>query len=66
MRAVLAIPVLLSLHLTAQDPLRIWGLTPSGGANSKGTVFAVDADGGNFTTVYDFTDASGWGPEGGL
>lgn len=66
MRILTLLPVLIALHLSAQDPLRIWGLTPSGGANSKGTVFVVDADGNNFTTAFDFTDASGWGPEGGL
>jgi uncharacterized repeat protein (TIGR03803 family) len=55
-----------TLELAAQDPLRIWGLTPNGGANDKGTVFRVDADGSNFVTVFAFTDSSGWGPEGGL
>ncbi|MBK8499122.1 MAG: hypothetical protein IPL52_09955 [Flavobacteriales bacterium] len=66
MRIITLLPALVALQLVAQDPLRIWGLTPSGGANSKGTIFRVDADGNNFTTVFDFTDASGWGPEGGL
>ncbi len=55
-----------ALQLSAQDPARIWGMTTSGGANNQGTVFAVDADGTDFTTVFSFDDASGWGPEGGL
>lgn len=66
MRILTLLPAVVALHLTAQDPLRIWGLTPFGGANNKGTVFLVDADGNNFTTVYDFSDASGHTPEGGL
>lgn len=66
MRLLTLLPAFLALQLTAQDPLRIWGLTPFGGANNKGTVFVVDADGTNFTTVYDFSDASGHTPEGGL
>jgi uncharacterized repeat protein (TIGR03803 family) len=55
-----------TLTLVAQEPLRIWGVTPNGGANNKGTVFYVNADGSDFTTVLAFTDSTGWGPEGGL
>lgn len=56
----------LATSLFAQDPPRIWGMTPSGGANNKGTVFSVNLDGTDFATVFDFDDASGWGPEGGF
>ncbi|MBP6391124.1 MAG: hypothetical protein KA352_09530 [Flavobacteriales bacterium] len=66
MRTIALLISIATLELAAQDPLRIWGLTPNGGANDKGTVFRVDADGSNFVTVFDFTDESGWGPEGGL
>lgn len=43
-----------------------WGLTPTGGANNKGTLFRVNSDGGAFVTVYHFDDLSGYGPEGTL
>ncbi len=66
MRITPLLPSLLALQLAAQEPIRIWGLTPNGGANNKGTVFSVNADGSDFTTVFHFDDASGWGPEGGL
>ncbi|MBL0045685.1 MAG: hypothetical protein IPP33_15190 [Flavobacteriales bacterium] len=65
MRTSTLLLVLLSLQLAAQQP-RIWGMTTSGGANNKGVVFAVDADGTDFSTVFAFDEASGWGPEGGL
>ena len=63
---ILLAAALFTATLLAQDPLRIWGLTPAGGANDRGTVFSVNTDGSDFTTVFDFSDASGWGPEGGL
>jgi uncharacterized repeat protein (TIGR03803 family) len=53
-----------ALQLSAQDPARIWGMTTAGGANNKGTVFVVNADGTDFTTVFSFDDASGWNAEG--
>lgn len=49
----------------AQAP-RLWGMTPMGGANDKGTLFRVDADGTDFTVEYHFSELSGWGPEGTL
>lgn len=66
MRITTLLPTFIAISLSAQDPLRIWGLTPFGGANNKGTVFSVNADGTDFNTVFDFTEESGWGPEGGL
>ncbi len=66
MRNLTLLLFLFTLPLAAQEPLRIWGVTPNGGANQKGTVFSVNADGTGFTTVFAFTDSSGWGPEGGL
>lgn len=39
------------LRGAAQEPLKIWGLTPDGGVNNKGTVFSVNGDGTAFTTV---------------
>ena len=65
MRTPTLLLAFISLQLSAQQP-RIWGMTTSGGANNKGVVFAVDADGSGFSTVFDFDEASGWSPEGGL
>ncbi|MBX2980361.1 MAG: hypothetical protein KF905_13780 [Flavobacteriales bacterium] len=49
----------------AQAP-RLWGMTPMGGANDRGTLFRVDADGTDFTVEYHFSELSGWGAEGTL
>ena len=38
----------------------------SGGANNKGTLFHVDADGTDFSVAYHFSDSSGYAPEGTL
>lgn len=54
---------LVSLH--AQVP-RLYGMTPSGGANDKGIIFRVDGDGTDYTIEFAFDEQSGYGPEGGL
>ena len=59
LRTLTLLPVLMALHLSSQDPLRICCLTPRGGGNSKGSVCVVDAVGGNFTNAFPFTYASG-------
>jgi uncharacterized repeat protein (TIGR03803 family) len=41
-------------------------MATGGGANSKGTIFHIDADGTDFVKVFDFDDSSGWNPEAGL
>jgi uncharacterized repeat protein (TIGR03803 family) len=66
MRNITLLLAAVALQLSAQQPARIWGMTTSGGANNKGTVFVVDADGTDFTTVVSFDEASGWNAEGGL
>jgi uncharacterized repeat protein (TIGR03803 family) len=66
MRNITFLLTVIALQLSAQAPSRIWGMTTSGGANNKGTIFVVDADGTDFTTVFSFDEASGWNPEGGL
>jgi uncharacterized repeat protein (TIGR03803 family) len=38
---------------------RLYGTTSSGGANSNGTVFAVNADGTGFTNLHTFTARTG-------
>lgn len=58
--AVLIAPVWCAAQAT------LWGMTPIGGAFNKGTLFHVDADGTDFQKVLDFTDSTGWGPEGGM
>ncbi len=45
---------------------RLYGVTSAGGANSVGTVFKMDADGGNFTVLHDFDTTDGDTPEAGL
>ncbi|MEO8591294.1 MAG: choice-of-anchor tandem repeat GloVer-containing protein [Flavobacteriales bacterium] len=66
MRSILTILLLaLVLRSSAQTPV-LWGMATGGGAHDKGTLFHVAADGTAFTKVFDFDDASGWGPEGGL
>ncbi len=66
-RTSLLLLVLLSLGngTFAQLP-RLWGMTTSGGANNKGTLFHVDADGTDFSVAYHFSDSSGYAPEGTL
>ncbi len=54
-----------SLPGAAQVP-QLWGMATGGGANDKGTIFHIDADGTDFVKVFDFDEASGWGPEAGL
>lgn len=49
----------------AQTP-RLFGMTPMGGANNKGTIFRIDGDGSDFVVMHHFDDASGWAPEGTL
>lgn len=50
----------------------LYGTTSSGGSAGSGTVFKVDTDGGNFKTLYSFsqtvnlTNADGANPYGGL
>jgi len=50
----------------------LYGTTSSGGTAGSGTVFKVDTDGGNFKTLYSFsqtvnlTNADGANPSGGL
>lgn len=41
------------------DSGRLYGTTCQGGTNDKGTVFALDTDGGNYTVLYAFTGAAG-------
>ena len=65
MRYLLLFCLVLSFDLHAQTP-QLWGMATSGGANSKGTIFHVDADGTDFVKVFDFDEASGWNPEAGL
>lgn len=71
MQISIRLPLLLAVSLSstvamqAQAP-RLWGMTPMGGANNKGTLFHIDADGTDFTVVHHFDEASGWGPEGTL
>jgi uncharacterized repeat protein (TIGR03803 family) len=45
----------------------LYGTAVAGGANGYGTVFAVNTDGANFTTLYSFTNGSdGATPDAGL
>jgi len=45
----------------------LYGMTPEGGTNDSGTVFAINTDGSAFTTLYRFTgDTNGATPYAGL
>jgi uncharacterized repeat protein (TIGR03803 family) len=44
----------------------LYGTTSSGGANGGGVIFKYNPTDSSFTKVYDFTNASGISPEGGL
>ncbi len=57
--------LLLLVPVEAQFP-RLWGMTAIGGANNKGTIFYMDGDGTDYTTVFDFDEVSGSGLEGTL
>ncbi len=57
--------VLLPLTTHAQLPV-LWGMTPMGGADNKGTIFRVDGDGTDFLVMHHFSDADGYAPEGTL
>ncbi|NCC52982.1 MAG: hypothetical protein EOM20_17465, partial [Spartobacteria bacterium] len=43
------------------DAGRLYGTTCEGGTNDKGTVFAMDTDGGNYALLYEFTGQAGDG-----
>jgi uncharacterized repeat protein (TIGR03803 family) len=45
---------------------RLYGTTADGGANGCGTVFAMDTDGSNLTTLHPFAGPDGAFPEAGL
>jgi uncharacterized repeat protein (TIGR03803 family) len=44
----------------------LYGTTFAGGAHSVGTVFKMDADGGNFAVLHDFNSTDGALPDAGL
>lgn len=44
----------------------LYGVTSSGGANGGGVIFKYNPTDSSFTKVYDFTNATGISPEGGL
>ncbi|MBL0103629.1 MAG: hypothetical protein IPP51_07680 [Bacteroidetes bacterium] len=44
----------------------LYGMTPSGGANSLGVIFSFDITSGTYTKLYDFAPLSGNRPSGGL
>jgi uncharacterized repeat protein (TIGR03803 family) len=64
-RNLLLVSLLLLVDANAQTP-RLWGMTPMGGAEDKGTLFRIDADGTDFTVEHHFSETSGWAPEGTL
>jgi uncharacterized repeat protein (TIGR03803 family) len=64
-RYTLSLLLFYYFHASAQSP-RLWGMATGGGANNKGTIFHIDADGTDFVKVFDFDDPSGWNPEAGL
>jgi uncharacterized repeat protein (TIGR03803 family) len=66
MRSSLILLFLVHILVTNAQSPRLWGMTPMGGANDKGTLFRIDADGTDFTVEYHFSEASGWGAEGTL
>src|SRR5262249_10951966 len=41
---------------------KLYGMTQLGGASGSGTVFRVDTNGANFTSLVSFTGANGAGP----
>lgn len=65
MRSLLIL-LLVFFHVENASSQMLWGMTPGGGANNKGTIFSMNVDGSGFTVWHHFTDESGWGPEGGL
>lgn len=44
----------------------LYGITNTGGASDKGTIYKFNTVGNVYTTLYSFSDASGFSPEGGL
>ena len=44
----------------------LYGTTEEGGSSGKGTVFAMNTDGTEFTTLHTFTGGDGAFPEAGL
>jgi uncharacterized repeat protein (TIGR03803 family) len=44
----------------------LYGTTSAGGANSVGTVFKMDANGGNFAVLHEFNSTDGALPDAGL
>ncbi len=45
---------------------RLYGMAAFGGANNKGTIFAIDTDGNNYKDLLDFNVANGAYPSGSL
>lgn len=54
----LVILLIAALFCGAQTPV-LYGFTPLGGANGRGTIFKVKGDGTEFKVIYNFTASSG-------
>jgi len=52
--------------LNASAQTQLWGTCVAGGATDSGTIFMANADGSNLHTVYNFVNATGAWPLGGL
>jgi uncharacterized repeat protein (TIGR03803 family) len=58
--------ITLSGALTLGDDGRFYGMTISGGAYDKGTIFQVNPDGSGFSVLRNMTDSDGINPVGSL
>src|SRR5437870_3685443 len=66
MKTTLLCLSLLIVGLGAQSQTHFWGTSTSGGATGSGTIFIANTDGSNLHTVYNFVNATGAYPVGGV
>jgi len=65
-KTLLSLILLAFTGLSMNSQTQLWGTSYSGGANGQGTIFSADASGTNFQIAYDFVNATGAMPTGGM